>query len=390
MKNTKTIFIFCVLLLLLSSCKKKQLLGEKYVDSNTMIITVPDNLKSVKQSKVFKKIEFIPLETNDNCLIRDIWELKIKDSLLFINDANRSLLVFNRNGKFKCRLGKVGSGPGEYYNVRDFLITEDNVVEILDYEKIERYSIDGRYLSTKRYNLVRKDFYLNPTNFEKTDNGYYLWGGTFGVRKEIKKMMPNLMYRVDDEMIVQEGYLPVEHPVSTSFYRFHKYDNHIIIDPMFGNYNIYQIDAVGRFSSRYYVDFGKKAYAGKFTSKLSYDEVSSLLENYVLDMCNFVETDKWVHLNFTFNGKVYSLLYSKVKGESYILTGIKEYRVEDDLAFYGSVCAVDNRLVSIIPASWFKMEQERLTGRKVKECDLDKYASIKETDNPILAFYTMK
>ena len=62
-----------------------------------------------------KSIEYIPLETTDECLISNIIDLKADDNYLFIQNGKTSeILAFNRQGKFIRKIGKAGQGPGEY------------------------------------------------------------------------------------------------------------------------------------------------------------------------------------------------------------------------------------------------------------------------------------
>ena len=44
---------------------------------------------------------FIPLETDSECLVEYISKIEIVDSLIFIQDANSRILLFDLNGKFK-------------------------------------------------------------------------------------------------------------------------------------------------------------------------------------------------------------------------------------------------------------------------------------------------
>ncbi len=47
------------------------------------------------------------------------------------------------------------------------------------------------------------------------------------------------------------------------FYRYTNFEDLTIIDPSYGNYNVYQINKQGNISSRYYFNFGKNAYTKK-------------------------------------------------------------------------------------------------------------------------------
>lgn len=101
-------------------------------------------------SSYFKSVTPIFLETTDDCLIRYIDAVQVSKDYIFILDrSSRALYTFNKDGKFMGKIGKVGSGPGEYNNISDFSIDKKNqVVYILDMQKsnIASYDFKGKYI----------------------------------------------------------------------------------------------------------------------------------------------------------------------------------------------------------------------------------------------------
>lgn len=69
---------------------------------------------------------FIALETNEKCLIEYIRKIEIVDSLIFIQDANSRVLVFDFNGRFRNQIGTEGRGRGEYFSISTFYVDSDN------------------------------------------------------------------------------------------------------------------------------------------------------------------------------------------------------------------------------------------------------------------------
>ena len=65
---------------------------------------------------------FIPLETDSECLVEYISKIEIVDSLIFIQDANSRILLFDLNGKFKRQIGLQGRGVGEYHYIKSFYV----------------------------------------------------------------------------------------------------------------------------------------------------------------------------------------------------------------------------------------------------------------------------
>lgn len=50
---------------------------------------------------------------------------------------------------------------------------------------------------------------------------------------------------------------------------------------------------------------------------MSPDEINQINES-VIQMINFQETDQWLHVDFGFKGKVYSSFYCKEKAKTYL------------------------------------------------------------------------
>jgi len=74
----------------------------------------PDNANGGTASQVFDSIRFIPLETTKESLFGSIDQLEVTDSLFIILDVRgRSILLFNRNGKFFAKM--TTGGIGKYF-----------------------------------------------------------------------------------------------------------------------------------------------------------------------------------------------------------------------------------------------------------------------------------
>ena len=59
--------------------------------------------------------QFIPLETNDSCLIASVSDMVFDSSRLYLIDGKSNLVfAFSLSGEFISQVGNVGSGPSEY------------------------------------------------------------------------------------------------------------------------------------------------------------------------------------------------------------------------------------------------------------------------------------
>lgn len=94
-------------ILLLASCMQ-----DKAKNGDIKTILFED-----KYTDLTEKIDcqFIPLETNDSCLIASVSDMVFDSSRLYLIDGKSNLVfAFSLSGEFISQVGDVGSGPSEY------------------------------------------------------------------------------------------------------------------------------------------------------------------------------------------------------------------------------------------------------------------------------------
>ena len=78
---------------------------------------------AVSLEDLFYKVEIIPLETSDSCLLVSIDKIVNVDGLLYIFDGRRpALYVFDEKGAFVRQISRWGDGPGEHLLISDFIV----------------------------------------------------------------------------------------------------------------------------------------------------------------------------------------------------------------------------------------------------------------------------
>ncbi len=109
------------------------------------------NVKVVNLSQLGKELQYIPLETKTDYLIKEIDKIEFSDSFIFVSETKR-LLQFDMKGKFIRQIGSVGRGPEEYLSVPDFCIANiKHEVNIISNGKLLIYGFDGHFI--KSFNL---------------------------------------------------------------------------------------------------------------------------------------------------------------------------------------------------------------------------------------------
>ena len=92
------IIYFVVTALFLVGCKNSDYENSK-LPYNIDLEKGIDNINSIPLSTLGSKLEYIPLETNPECLVQSIFKISVTDSFIFVADYNLRVLLFNITGK---------------------------------------------------------------------------------------------------------------------------------------------------------------------------------------------------------------------------------------------------------------------------------------------------
>ncbi len=185
----------------------------------------------------------------ENNFISHMTKLIFANDRYFIYDIiQRKILVFNSNGDFLNNIGTRGRGPGEYMELRDFQIYNNNVY-LLDWNKIKIFNFDGIFQKELRLDELTEKMKQAPLQFgiTKCDN-YIFYVGSQGeyTKKEV-------LYVTDKNFKILGEYFTWDHGFP-DHYRF--YTGEHLFSGLLGNYNLYQIEN-GELTTKFYVDFGK-------------------------------------------------------------------------------------------------------------------------------------
>ncbi len=127
-------------------------------EKNPSVITVdvqsPTGPELKDLSEIASDIQYIPLETHPDALMKFVNYLKATDDKFYINTV-RELLCFDRSGKFLYKLDQQGRGPNEYNYLSDYDIRpEKNEVIVLTSGKLYFYNeTDTGFRLTKHLDL---------------------------------------------------------------------------------------------------------------------------------------------------------------------------------------------------------------------------------------------
>ena len=113
--------------------------------------------EAIKASTLIKMVKTVILEENRQSLIGNVNKVQMFDEHLYVLDRSvaNSLFVFDLDGKFIRRIGRIGRGPGEYARIADFTFDRDNkILYVLgDFRVIHKYRTDGTYIEQFNINV---------------------------------------------------------------------------------------------------------------------------------------------------------------------------------------------------------------------------------------------
>ena len=309
---------FCWLIIgLLVSCQVPK------VKEECLSLTVNLTDKTATFSDVFSRIDVIPLETNDSCLLIGIDKLMLSGDDIYVFDSKRpALYVFDKSGRFSRQISKKGDGPGEYQLIYDFTLDrpQKHVILLSPYGYLQLHEEDGRYIEKKV--LPIKPNYYSLACLD--GDCYALWScvneaeeGITLVEKATVKPVTGYWH---NDRILDMGRMKPFYEYSDSLYFTTAYQN-----------VVYKVTKGGLIPA-YRWDFGNQDISGKLIQKYLHiendgqrnEQILSDLADGTLPFCMqtqfqngcyyFVALQKGLGINDHF----INVFYDKADGQSYI------------------------------------------------------------------------
>ena len=351
----------------------------------------------------FAEVNYIPLETKEQCLISDINLTSYTDFSInkiipgdgyYIIKNGDKVFKFRDNGTFAANIGKIGRGPGEIDQIEDLDIDKENqnVYMVSGWQrKFYVYSLYGEFIRTFNVPSYVCDFRF----FE--DKILCFCGKNRGDNKDsfilidksghILKSFPN-KYLFKSPSVYWFTHENI-------FYVFNK---KLFIKELCSE-SVYSFENSG-FKPHLVIDVGKKQVTPKVRSECDLFKINA---NYIqpknlLEFGNFVYyayVDKYVQGDVRIYGFIgskkdnYQALFNLGEGITNDLDGgpnVLPLTTKDDNTIVSLIDAID--LKNHVASEAFK-KSKSLYPEKKKE--LEKLAnSLKETDNPVLVLVSLK
>jgi len=284
------ITVIILLLLFLVSCTKKKRGMDIYRDSIKKF-----NLANYHKASVFIDENYI---FNNESLNKPefIRYNYITDEVVVFEGGNMCFYIFDKNGKYVRKFGKVGQGPGEYMSISAVEIDKQGNIYILDTDNMRftYYSGSGEYIDSFRLGKM-----INPDRPSR----FRFFINENDVNKEILFNFPETeyyisVYSLKGELLKQIGqiqdfkkYFPNNHPLTNYVFAVgypfvDNYVNYCIILEMLFDVRKYDSNGIfleekdldtilGTIRKQFLINPRTKEYTGNYYSRSVHDIIIS-------------------------------------------------------------------------------------------------------------------
>ena len=302
----KLILILCISSL--AGCSNKNV--NKHCSENIHIDI--NSIKNISFSELFDKIEIIPLETNKECIIGIARKIIFHKEIFFIEDRlNNEVLLFNKNGTFRNKIGHIGRGPGEYLVLNDFEIDiQNDLVKILsvDPSRVISYDFNGKHTNT-----IKIDKMVAPSFFCLAYPDTIYFYSLFDPIKISSYSIKNAKFFNDYDQDLEFSIYSIGKTRRLS--PFYKYKDVVLLTETFSN-EVYSYSHDG-LSCKLKWDFGSHSFnihtdLPKGQNRQFYSKYLKELNNSkAFYFRNYIENSKFIFTSFLFNYIFRTLVYNK-------------------------------------------------------------------------------
>lgn len=135
-------------------------------ESHTETITIDLSQSQEGQfSELFEGLEYILLDSDDSNPLVHPYNFSFEDGQIIVNDLRRDVLFFfNQKGQILKTINPSGKGPGEYFQMDGYQITDQHIyIQDTYLYKTLQFDRDGNLLSEIKNNFNNTEFYHNNT-----------------------------------------------------------------------------------------------------------------------------------------------------------------------------------------------------------------------------------
>lgn len=376
-------------IIVLTNCKKdhqnKDINNQKKISVQMTEIDVDMSKTDLPFDSLMKFTSFIKLETTSENLVGDISQILFtKDRIIVVDrDVSHSISVYDMNGKFLNKIGKIGQGPNEYAFLWQVTLSNDKSMIIITDQgssKLKYFDLNGNFIKA-----INQPYWCISS--EPIDEKTIAIFESRGIDLK-NKSKPQLVITGLDGKIIHSNF-PSYQSQSFNFiteFPLRQFENNLLFNPSFCD-TIYKVSKEGTFP--YYhlnIKDGEQIVINESITNDKLDE--QLNKRKVYFNGDYIELKDAVIFEFMGQGLrgIRFFIYSKQKNKSLYCNGTY---YDTRLIFFmdKKFLYKDNSIVTQVQAEKILLYKKELY-RLCKKEDIDKLTkNLTEDDNPVLFFY---
>lgn len=397
MKRIVYIICFCFFLVTCSKNKKEEVKSNA-LQNNALYTIVADKYdreNPILYSDIFKKVDVVPLETSDSCLISNISSMRYVDNKIFIWDDKQSIIfIFDRSGKALCKINDRGDGPDNYLNIRGFDVSEkEKRIYVYTYPfYLFKYTFDGKLDEKIKENIDCSNFAINGQHIlmYSGNRTNFVNGGAKNYQLWVKDLVSKDILGYEPFNPKKTGTMRIVYNQDRNFFHF---KDEVLFYYSISN-NILSMQD-GEVVTKYHLDFGERNIPEDYFDRFSNPEKAiDELQNsgYMFRFNECWENEKYFYINCMFKNYSCDLLYDKSQKK------VRFSYFKDDMAACTPLMAdaTDDCLVAYIGVDQI-LNVVDYVHRTTKENLADSNENLKNLleqvdmdSNPVVFFYTFK
>ena len=261
---------------------------------------------SLMLSDLVEQIEYIPLETKNNCIVGNIVYFDVSENYIVVYDQSSEVFLFRRTGRFVAKIGSRGQGPGEYLQPNGVFIDElKNCVYVQDYRKLLMYDFAGKHLNTFSYNdriswifFHHNNQFISGTISVLSNEDYYVYGIWDSTMNLVKQEVKGALVEIKENRSSHVGI-----PISRYIYQGYLHLKESVL-----NDTIYLLNKNNEFIPKYIINCGR--YSMTQEMKGDADNFFRNMARVIGGMC-FFETSNFLLASYQYNKKWIPCYYDK-------------------------------------------------------------------------------
>ena len=348
-------------------------------------------------SDVATNIEYVPLKTIENSLLKSITKIVTCDNIIYIRSSLDDIFCFDNKGNFLYNLNKTGRGPGEYTYIVDFDISSDNkALLVLSTGNILLFNITGTEFTFNTSISLMKPYPSKISMIPGTTNILLSIDPATGSEQALSILINangDTLYFKPNHYMFENKSTRHMHMINESLH--YNFGNRVCFKEEFSDTVFFVNSESKRFQPRLILDSHGKG--GSPRIRYDTENTKNNLPEYFW-VYYIIETHKYIISSYEHNMSRNKVIYDKSSKKKFKIAF--DDALEDDInggpALDPDFCS-GNKIYSYIDALTLKeyVTGEEFMNSKVsdpgKKNELKKLAdSLKETDNPVLIIVTPK